>query len=259
MILSDFAQNLIIKCLKLDMSKVYGIIEWEFFRSILRKMGFSEKWVHLVLQCVSTVSYNIVHGDKDLGPIIPRRGIRKGDPLSPYLFIICAEGLLALICKYESKQWIPGVKVCRKAPVIFHMLFSDDNYFYCKAEIGEASRVLELLATYEKASGQKINANKFSIFFSNNVIQYNRNEVSQVLGMDEADEHSKYIGFPNTLRRNKSVLLGYLKEKVKLRIRSWNGKVVSRSGKEILIKLVAQSLPTFAMNVFLLPLDITRR
>lgn len=152
--------------LKLDMSKAYDRIEWEFLRTILRKIGFCEKWVHLVLQCVSTMSYNIVHGDKDMGPIIPSRGIRQGNPLAPYLFIICAEGLSALIHKYESKQWIRGIKICRRAPVISHMLFVDDSYFYCKAETSEARRVLELLAAYEKASGQKINATKSSIFLA---------------------------------------------------------------------------------------------
>lgn len=76
--------------------------------------------------------------------------------------------------------------------------------------------------------------------------------------MNEADEHSNYLGIPNTLGINKSVLLGYLKEKVRSRIRNWDGKVVSRSDKETLIKLAAQSLPTFAMNVFLLPLEITK-
>ncbi|KAL8145631.1 hypothetical protein AgCh_003685 [Apium graveolens] len=68
--------------LKLDMSKAYDRIEWSFLSKILRRMGFSSWWTHLVLQCVSTVSYNIVHGDVEMGPIVPSRGIRQGDPLT---------------------------------------------------------------------------------------------------------------------------------------------------------------------------------
>lgn len=70
---------------------------------MLQKLGFSERWIHLVLICVKTVSYNIVHGSTDVGQITASRGIRQGDPLSPYLFIICAEGLSALINRYERR------------------------------------------------------------------------------------------------------------------------------------------------------------
>ncbi|XP_074377255.1 putative mitochondrial protein AtMg00310 [Apium graveolens] len=76
--------------------------------------------------------------------------------------------------------------------------------------------------------------------------------------MVEASEHSTYLGLPNILGRNKSAVLGYLKDKVNSRIRSWDGNFISRAGKEILVKQVAQALPVYAINVFLLPLEITR-
>lgn len=114
--------------LNLDMRKAYARIEWKFLKVILKRLHFTEKWVYLVLQCVKTVTYNIVHSDMDVGHVNPSRGICQGDPHSPYLFIICAEGLSALIQKYESKQWIKGIKIFRKAPSISHMQFADDSY-----------------------------------------------------------------------------------------------------------------------------------
>lgn len=74
--------------------------------------------------------------------------------------------------------------------------------------------MLELLEMYEKASGQQVNKEKSSIFFSTNVIQYNRQSIYQLLLMTEANEHSTYLGLPNIIGRNKSALLGYLKDKV---------------------------------------------
>ncbi|XP_074336620.1 uncharacterized protein LOC141673779 [Apium graveolens] len=244
--------------LKLDMSKAYDRIEWEFLRRVLLKMGFDERWVQLVLKCVTTVSYNVIHGEHEIGPILPSRGIRQGDPLSPYLFIICAERLSSLIRKYEACRWLHGIKICRRAPVVSHMLFADDSYLYCKADTEEASKVLELLNVYEKASGQKVNINKSSVFFSSNVIAYNKERVCRVLSMNEADSRSMYLGLPNVLGRNKSVILGFIKDKVKSRIDSWDGRYISRAGKEILVKSVIQSLPSYAMSVFLLPVEINK-
>lgn len=72
-----------------------------FLSEILLKMGFSQWGVSLVLKCVTSVNYTIIHGEHEMGPICPTRGIRQGDPLSLYLFIICAEGFSALLRKYE--------------------------------------------------------------------------------------------------------------------------------------------------------------
>lgn len=114
--------------LKLDMTKAYDHIEWDYLRAILQKLGFYDWWVHLVIKCVCSVKYTVMHGSNEMGPITPSRGIRQGDPLSPYLFILCAEGLSALIRRYEQEGLIHGVKICRGALVVTHTLFADDSY-----------------------------------------------------------------------------------------------------------------------------------
>lgn len=85
-------------------------------------MGFDARWVQLIMQCIRTVSYQIIHARREMGHIVPTRGLRQGDPLSPYLFIICAEGLSAMLNRFESLKMIKGVKVCKRAMAINHML-----------------------------------------------------------------------------------------------------------------------------------------
>ncbi|KAM6583826.1 hypothetical protein CsatB_010828 [Cannabis sativa] len=243
--------------LKLDMSKAYDRIEWPFLEAMLRKMGFVENWIRLIMTCVSTARYKVIHDAYEVGPICPSRGIRQGDPLSPYLFIICAEGLSSLLYKYERNGWIHGCKVANGAPRISHMLFADDSYLYCKATLQEAQRIQELLHKFESASGQQVNFAKSSIFFSLNTDHPTQMHICNYLHMAVADEGSFYLGLPSTMSRNKTSVLGFLRDKVKKRLQSWEGKFLSKGGKEVLIKSVVQALPSYAMNVFLLPLEIS--
>lgn len=103
-----------------------------------------------------------------------------------------------------------------------------------------------------------MNCGKSSVFFSSNVADDRKLEICTQLQMQEAGERSTYLGLPSILGRNKSTLLGYLKEKIDKKIRSWDEGFISRSGKVVLIKNVAQALPSYAMSVFRLPLGITK-
>ncbi|XP_060963731.1 uncharacterized protein LOC115717505 [Cannabis sativa] len=241
--------------LKLDMSKAYDRVKWFFLKNIMLKMGFDARVVDLILHCVSTVTYTITHGGREMGPIVPGKGIRQGDPLSPYLFLLCAEGFSSLIKRFEARGALHGCRVCNGAPIISHMLFADDCYIYCKAIEREARSVLLLLQLFEQASGQCVNYSKSTIFFSLNTTSASRQEMCNLLRMNEALENSLYLGLPCVMGRNKNAILGFLKDKMQKRIQSWEDRLLSKVGKEVLIKTVAQSLPTYAMSVFLLPVE----
>jgi hypothetical protein len=102
-------------------------------------------------------------------PICPGRGLRQGDPLSPYLFILVTEGLTALIKKSLASGDLHGVQICRGAPVVSHLLFADDCFLFCRSSIAETTQMMKILKTYEEASGQEINLTKSEVFFSRNL------------------------------------------------------------------------------------------
>lgn len=168
--------------MKLDVSKT-DKIEWGYLEAVLKRMGFASDLVELNIECISTVSYKIVDGGKEIGPIMPSRGFRQGDQVSPYLIILCAKGFSVLIRRYEPNGLINGCKVAREAPIISHMLFADDSYLYCRATERETYQVLNLLRGYEQASGQHIKLEKSSIFFSKNTDETVRGDVSTLLGI----------------------------------------------------------------------------
>ena len=95
------------------------------------KLGFPGDWVDKVMSCVTSPSFSVLINGKPFGMIHPTRGIRQGNPLSPYLFLLCAEGFTSLLQKVVLEGNIQGVSICRRAPRISHLLFTDDSLLFC--------------------------------------------------------------------------------------------------------------------------------
>ena len=143
--------------IKLDMSKTYDRVKWFYLSSIMEKMGFTEHWISLLMLCVKTMTYSILVNGEPKGRIIPSRGIRQGYPLSPFLFLLCTEGLNGLLNQAAHQGHIKGYSFCRNSPRLTHLLFADDNLLFCRATIEECQRVLDILEVYGRCLGQQIN------------------------------------------------------------------------------------------------------
>lgn len=103
--------------LKLDMSKTYDKVEWPFLEEIMKRLGFGEKWINLVMVCVKSISYSILVNGEQKGLIHPTRGIRQGNPLSPFLFLLCTEVLHGLISKAPMEG---SIRVPKTNPFAFY-------------------------------------------------------------------------------------------------------------------------------------------
>lgn len=157
------------------------------------KLGFAAKQVDLMILCVSFVSYTILVNNQQIGPIYPKWGLCQGDPLSPYLFILCAEGLSSLIAQAENCGFVHGIKICKEAPTISPLLFADDSVFFCCATVAEYSMLKHIFFTYETVSRQAINYSKSGVLFSGNVPMDMQSNLSNVLSIVEVLNTRRYL------------------------------------------------------------------
>ncbi|KAL8114438.1 hypothetical protein AgCh_021333 [Apium graveolens] len=244
--------------LKLDISKAYDKVSWDYLKQCMQSLGFCNEWIGWMMRCVSTVSYDINFNGLKVGPISPKRGIRQGDPLSPYLFLFCLEGLSNLLDNAEEEGRLHGCKIGPTAPEVSHLLFADDSFLFFKASMEEASCVKEILEKYADMSGQEVNYQKSGVIFSSNVRMDKQLQLSTVLGVHNDITNSHYLGLPSLVGRSKKRFFGYEKDRVVKRILGWNAKPISRAGKSILIKNVAQTIPAYSMSCFLLPRSLSQ-
>ena len=138
-----------------------------------------------MMLCVKTVTYSILVNGEPKGMITPSRGIRQGDPLFPFLFLLCTEGLNGLINKVAHQGNIKGYSLCRNSPRLTHLLFANDGLLFCRATIEECRQVLDILDVYGSCSGQQINRSKTTIFFSKSTTDVTRNQIKLALGVPE--------------------------------------------------------------------------
>ena len=241
---------------KLDMSKAYDRVEWPFLEGIMRRMGFNEGWINLIMLCVKTVTYSVLVNGEPCGMIHPTRGIRQGDPISPFLFLLCTEGLNGLLKKAEGNGDIHGFSLCRRGPKLTHLLFTDDSLLFCRATMEECGKVLEILNAYEVASGQKINRSKTALFFSKSTNEVLKEQIKEAWGVPEIMQYEKYLGLPSFVGKRKKASFNYIKERVWRKLQGWEGKLLSQAGREVLIKSVIQAIPTYTMGCFKIPIGL---
>ncbi|KAK3212205.1 hypothetical protein Dsin_016911 [Dipteronia sinensis] len=188
----------------------------------------------------------------------PSRGLRQGCPISPYLFLLCVEALSCLIMSAEKNGRGLGVRCSRGGLLISHMFFTDDNNLFCRASRECSSSIQDILMVYEFGSGQHINLQNCKITFSPNVIANTKSVIQNLLGIPAGAKQDQYLGLHSMMGKNKRVLFNAIKERVWKKLRGWKDSFFSFGGKEMLIKAVAQAIPSYAMSIFQLPVGLCK-
>jgi hypothetical protein len=236
--------------IKLDMAKAYDRVEWTYLRALMLKIGLAPQLVDRIMVCVESVSFSVRVNGQFSAFFKPSRGIRQGDPLSPYLFLLCAEGLSCLL-KFRGPNYLArGVRVGIHAPWISHLLFADDSIIFSEAYEASAIRLNNILEVYRRGSGQLVNKAKSAIFFSKNCSEEMKEAMHRGLDIESEALMEKYLRLPTALGRSSSEFFEHLPTTIKKLVNGWCPKKLSSAARGVLIQAIAQAIPTFSMSCF---------
>jgi hypothetical protein len=205
-----------------------------------------------------TVSYFVLVNGSPVGLIILSRGIRKGDPISPYLFLICVEALSSLLHHAELTRVISRVPTSKRGPKLRSLFFANDSLIFCKANKVEWRRVVQILGTYEVGFGKKLNLQKTSMFFIRNTNMDGRQEILNLSGFTEATRYETYLDLLVLAGRSRIQSFNGINDRVWKRLNNWKVKFLSQAGKEILLKAIVQAISTYNMSVYQLPFTLCK-
>ena len=149
---------------KIDFEKAYNHVSWDFLDHVLEKKGFSPRWRKWMRSCLSTVSFAILVNGNAKGWVKASRGLRQGDPLSPFLFTIMADVLSRMLLRAEERNVLEGFRVGRNRTRVSHLQFADDTIFFFSAREEDMMTLKNVLLVFEHISGLKVNLDKSNIY-----------------------------------------------------------------------------------------------
>ena len=239
---------------KLDLEKAYDHINWDFLMSVMQKMGFGEKWAGWIRWCISTASFSVLINGSPAGFFQGTRGLRQGDPISPYLFVLGMEALSCLINKAVRGGFLSGCKLRGRGGngiQVSHLLFADDTLVFCKDSQDQMAVLSWLLMWFEAISGLNINLEKSEILPVGSV--ENAEVLASELGCKVGSLPSTYLGLPLGAPHKSVVVWDGVEERMRKRLALWKRQFISKGGRLTLIRSTLASMPIYLMSLMRIP------
>ena len=235
---------------KLDIEKAYDHIRWDFLLQIMERMGFGSKWISWINWCISTASFSVLVNGSSKGFFQSSRGLRQGDPLSPYLFVIGMEALSYLLKRVVEGNFISGCRFSGRDGgdiVISHLLYVDDTILFCEANSEQLMYLRWTLIWFEAFSGLKINLNKSVIIPLGRVD--NVEVLAAELGCGVGSLPSTYLGLPLGAPHRAMGVWDSIEERFRRRLATWKRQYISKGGRITLIQSTLSSLPIYFLSL----------
>lgn len=242
---------------KLDFEKAYDSINWEFLFSMLANFGFGDKWVPWIRECVSSARLSILVNGSPTGEFSPQRGLRQGDLLSPFLFIIVAEGHNVLLSRALELEVIKGVRVGVGGVPLSHLQFADDSMLFCEAEVVEVVNIKRILRCFELVSDLKINYHK-SVVCGVGVEETLLVDFAQKLNCKVGLLPITYLGLPLGANPGKRKTWKPVLDKVRVRLAGWKIRMLSFAGRLTMVKSILSCLPVYYLSPFKMPEGVAK-
>ncbi|GJV62250.1 putative RNA-directed DNA polymerase, eukaryota, reverse transcriptase zinc-binding domain protein [Tanacetum coccineum] len=237
---------------KVDIQKAYDTVDWKFLETILVGFGFHPKMVQWIMVCVSGASYSISVNGNVHGWFKGKRGLRQGDPLSPYLFTLVMEILTLLLQrKVRNSDEFQYHHLCEQQRII-NLCFADDLFLFARGHPSSVSVIMDALEEFKQVSGLVPSIPKSTAYFCN-VPNAIKASILNSMPFAEGVLPVRYLGVPlissRLLFRDCKILV----EKLESRVNDWRNKFLSLAGRLQLIRSVLSSMHIYWASVFILP------
>jgi hypothetical protein len=238
---------------KVDFEKAYDSVDWGYLDSVMGKMGFPTLWRKWMKECVTTATASVLVNGSPTDEFSLGRGLRQGDPLSPFLFLLAAEGLSVLMKAMVDASLFCGYAVgSGNSVVLSHLQFADDTLLLGEKSWANVRALRAVLILFEAVSGLKVNFHK-SMLVGVNITDSWLSEAVTLLNCKLGKVPFLYLGLP--IGGNPRLLSFWdpVVNRIKSRLSAWQSRYLSFGGRLILLKSVLTALPVYALSFFKAP------
>ena len=229
---------------KIDFEKAYDHVRWDFLDQVLEKKGFSPKWRKWMNGCLSSVSYAVLVNGSAKGWVKASRGLRQGDPLSPFLFTLVADVLSRMLLRAEERNMLEGFRVGRNRTRVSHLQFADDTIFFSNTREEDLQTLKSLLLAFGHISGLKVNLDKSNIY-GINLDHAHISRLAETLGCKASGWPILYLGLPLGGNPRAGGFWDPVIERISRRLDGWQKAYLSFGGRITLIQSCLTHMPCY--------------